>query len=211
MCEWVLASASPRRQALLKLFGQPFRVHPAGIDERLPETTSRPALLGKKLARAKAEAVAPYYSDALIIAADTLVVVGNRILGKPADAGEAAAMLKMLSGRTHTVITSLCLLLRQNGHTVRLTLDAPRTRVRFRPLTDEWITWYIQTGEPFDKAGAYGIQEYGALLVEAVYGCYFNVVCLPLATLAQRLEELLGWKPTTPPAPGEATRTSIRV
>lgn len=208
MCEWVLASASPRRQALLKLFGQPFRVHPAEIDERLPEAASRPALLGKKLARTKAEAVAPHYPNALIIAADTLVVVENRILGKPTNATEAAAMLKTLSGRTHTVITALCLLLRQNGQTVRLTLDAPRTRVRFRPLTDEWIAWYIQTGEPFDKAGAYGIQEHGALLVEAVYGCYFNVVGLPLAALARRLEEILGWKPPMAPIRDAAARTS---
>lgn len=196
MCEWVLASASLRRQALLKLFGQPFRVHPPNIEERLPATTRRPATLGKRLAYAKAQVVATHYSDALIIAADTLVIVGNRVLGKPADAQEAFQMLQTLSGRTHTVITALCLLLRQNGQTVRTTLDAPRTRVRFRTLSDAWIEWYLRTGEPYDKAGAYGIQEYGALLVESVHGCYFNVVGLPLTTLARRLEEVIGWKPS---------------
>lgn len=195
MIPWVLASESPRRQALLRLLGQPFKIHPARIEERLPPCTARPAHLAKQLARAKAEAVAPDYADALIIAADTLVVLRNQVLGKPETADEARQMLRLLSNRTHTVITALCLLLRQEGRTVRITLDAPRTRVAFRPLTDEWIEWYLRTGEPFDKAGAYGIQEYGALLVERVAGDYFNVVGLPLPTLIRRLEELLGWRP----------------
>lgn len=193
---WVLASGSPRRQSLMRLFGKPFEVHPAQIEEHLPPRVPRPALLGRQLARAKAEAVALYYTNALIIAADTLVVIDGRVLGKPADAREAHEMLRLLSGRTHTVITALCLLLRREGRTVRLVQDAPRSRVTFRPLSDAWIRWYIATGEPFDKAGAYGIQEYGALLIEKVQGCYFNVVGLPLATLAQRLEELGLWSPT---------------
>lgn len=192
---WVLASQSPRRQSLMRLFGRPFEVHPAQIEEHLPECTARPALLGKRLARAKAEAVAPCYDDALIIAADTLVVIDRRVLGKPADEREAFEMLRMLSGRTHVVITALCLLLRRGGRTLTMTLDAPRSRVTFRPLSDEWIRWYISTGEPFDKAGAYGIQEYGALLIEKVQGCYFNVVGLPLGTLARRLEQLGLWRP----------------
>ncbi|MCS7209159.1 MAG: Maf family protein [Fimbriimonadales bacterium] len=192
---WVLASQSPRRQSLMRLFGTPFEVHPAQIEERLPECTARPAALGKQLARAKAEAVAPYYENALIIAADTLVVIDQRVLGKPADEREAFEMLRLLSGRTHTVITALCLLLRRGGQTVQTILDAPRSRVTFRPLSDAWIRWYIATGEPFDKAGAYGIQEYGALLIEKVQGCYFNVVGLPLATLATRLEQLGVWTP----------------
>jgi septum formation protein len=192
---WVLASQSPRRQALMRLFGRPFEVRPAQIEEHLPEYSARPALLGKRLAKAKAEAVAPCYDNALIIAADTLVVIDGWVLGKPADEREAFEMLRMLSGRTHTVITALCLLLRQNGHTTHIVQDAPRSRVAFRPLSDEWIRWYIATGEPFDKAGAYGIQEYGALLIEKVQGCYFNVVGLPLATLARRLEELGVWRP----------------
>ncbi|MDW8106775.1 MAG: Maf family protein [Armatimonadota bacterium] len=192
---WVLASQSPRRQALMRLFGKPFEVHPAHLEEHLPECTTRPAALGKRLARAKAEAVAPHYADALIIAADTLVIIDGRVLGKPADEREAFEMLRLLSGRTHVVITALCLLLRRGGRTVAMTLDAPRSRVTFRPLSEEWIRWYIQTGEPFDKAGAYGIQEYGALLIEKVHGCYFNVVGLPLATLASRLEQLGLWRP----------------
>lgn len=192
---WVLASQSPRRQSLLRLFGKPFEIRPAQIEEHLPEYSARPALLGKRLAKAKAEAVAPCYADALIIAADTLVVIDGRVLGKPVDEREAFEMLRMLSGRTHTVITALCLLLRQGGRTVQTVQDAPRSCVTFRPLSDEWIRWYIATGEPFDKAGAYGIQEYGALLIEKVQGCYFNVVGLPLATLAKRLEELGVWMP----------------
>jgi septum formation protein len=190
--KWVLASESPRRQALLRLLGQPFIVHPAQIEERLPPSTSRPARLAKRLARAKAEAVAPCYADALIIAADTLVVLDRAVLGKPQTPDEARQMLRLLAGRTHRVITALCLLLRQGGLTARMTLDAPSTRVTFRPLNEAWIEWYIATGEPFDKAGAYGIQEYGALLVERVVGDYFNVVGLPLPTLVHRLEELTG-------------------
>ncbi len=197
--QWVLASESPRRQALLRLLGQPFTIHPARIEEWLPPFTTRPAPLAKRLARAKAEAVAPAYPDALIIAADTLVVLDQQVLGKPQTADEARQMLRLLSGRTHTVITALCLLLRQQGRTTHLTLDAPRTRVTFRTLTTEWIEWYIGTGEPFDKAGAYGIQEYGALLVERVQGDYFNVVGLPLPTLIQRLETLIGWRPIKNP------------
>lgn len=193
---WVLASGSPRRQSLMRLFGKPFEVHPAQIEEHLPPRVPRPALLGRRLARAKAEAVAPHYTNALIIAADTLVVIDGQVLGKPADAHEAYEMLRLLSGRTHTVITALCLLLRQDGQTVHVVENAPRSRVTFRPLSDAWIRWYIATGEPFDKAGAYGIQEYGALLIDKVQGCYFNVVGLPLATLAQHLEELWLWSPT---------------
>lgn len=143
----------------------------------------------------KPETVAPIYANALIIAADTLVVLDRQVLGKPESPDHARQMLRLLSGKTHTVITALCLLLRQDGTTRQMTLDAPRTRVTFRPLSDEWIDWYISTGEPFDKAGAYGIQEYGALLVEHVHGDYFNVVGLPLPTLVRRLEELLGWRP----------------
>ncbi|GIV10099.1 MAG: Maf-like protein [Fimbriimonadales bacterium] len=193
---WVLASQSPRRQQLMRLFGRPFEVHPAQIEEHLPEYSARPDLLGKRLAKAKAEAVAPCYADALIIAADTLVVIDRRVLGKPADESEALEMLRLLSGRTHTVITALCLMLRRGGRTVQTVQDAPRSRVTFRPLNDAWLRWYIATGEPFDKAGAYGIQEYGALLIDKVQGCYFNVVGLPLATLTQRLEELGVWRPT---------------
>jgi septum formation protein len=148
---WVLASGSPRRQVLMRLFGVPFEVHPAQIEERLPERAARPALVGKRLACAKAEAVAPHYPNALIIAADTLVVIDGRILGKPADEREAFEMLRLLSGRTHTVITALCLLLRREGRTVRTVLDAPRTRVTFRPLSDAWIRWYIATASRSTK------------------------------------------------------------
>lgn len=183
----------------MRLFGQPFVVHPPDVDETLPERAQRPARLAKQLALAKVQAVAPHYSDALIMAADTLVVLPDKqgavVLGKPEDEADAKRMLRLLSGRSHTVMTAVCLLQRRENQTVRFTLDAPRTQVYFRPLTDEWIDWYVRTGEPMDKAGAYGIQEYGALLVEQVRGCYFNVVGFPLTTIARRLQEF-GWKPS---------------
>lgn len=189
----------------MRLFGHPFVVHPPDVDETLPERIRQPARLAKQLALAKAEAVAPNYPDALIFAADTIVVLpdkhGSLVLGKPEDNSDAKRMLRLLSGRSHTVITAACLLQRSENRTVRCTLDAPRTRVYFRALTEDWIDWYVGTGEPMDKAGAYGIQEYGALLVEKVNGCYFNVVGFPLATIAHRLQEF-GWKC------GEATHTS---
>lgn len=182
----------------MRLFGQPFVVDPPDVDETLPERVRQPARLAKHLALAKAEAVAPHYSNTLIIAADTLVVLpdkhGSLVLGKPEDEEDAKRMLRVLSGRSHTVITAVCLLQRSENRTVRFTLDAPRTRVYFRALTEDWIDWYVGTGEPMDKAGAYGIQEYGALLVERVSGCYFNVVGFPLSIIARRLQEF-GWEP----------------
>lgn len=186
--EWVLASASPRRQSLMRLFGQPFRAHPAHIDETLPETTRQPSRWGKALAHGKAEAIAPHYSNALIFAADTLVVLGGTLLAKPEDEAHAKAMLRALSGRTHLVITAVCILEREGGETTRLALFAPQTKVTFRALSASMIEWYVKTGEPMDKAGAYGIQEYGALLVEKVCGCYFNVVGFPLVDIAKQLE-----------------------
>jgi septum formation protein len=182
----------------MRLFGQPFVVHPADVDETLPEEVYHPTRLAKQLAYAKAQAVAPHYMNALMIAADTLVVLPGKtsatVLGKPEDEEDAKRMLRMLSGRSHIVITAVCLMQRIENQTTRFTLDAPRTQVHFRPLTDPWIDWYVRTGEPMDKAGAYGIQEYGALLVERINGCYFNVVGFPLTTVSRRLEEF-GWQP----------------
>jgi len=137
----------------------------------------------ERLARAKAEVVAARRPDSIVIAADTIVVVDGEILGKPQDAADAAAMLRRLSGREHLVHTAIAVTYRNDTASAVET-----TRVWFRPLTDEQITAYVATGEPRDKAGAYGIQGYGAVLVERIDGDYFTVMGLGLG----RMVALLG-------------------
>lgn len=178
----ILASASPRRRELLTLIGIAHEVRPADIDESvMPEET--PAPHAERLARAKAHTLAVAYPHAVVIAADTIVVVDGDILGKPRDADHAAVMLKRLAGRDHTVYTAIAVA-RDAG--TESAVEA--VRVTFRPLTDAEIAAYIATGEPLDKAGAYGIQGYGATIVERVDGDYFSVMGLGL----RRLVELLG-------------------
>lgn len=181
----VLASASPRRRELLAGIGLSFVVEPAqfeeaGVDAPTPEEWV------KAVARGKAAEVAARHPDALVIGADTAVLVDGEVLGKPKDAADAYRMLRLLSGRTHRVVTGVALI-RRNQQRERLHVES--TDVTFGPLDDDQIQRYIATGEPMDKAGAYGIQEYGATLVRAVKGCYFNVVGLPLYSLAQMLRE----------------------
>lgn len=138
-----------------------------------------------QVARAKAESVADRVpADSLVVAADTVVLLGRRLLGKPRDPEEATRMLRALSGRGHRVVTAVAVL--RVGHGPVLA-DYEETRVRFRPLDEAEIAGYVASGEPLDKAGAYGIQGLGALLVEQVVGCYYNVVGLPLATLHRLL------------------------
>ena len=173
----VLASASPRRRELLRLIGVEHEVIPASVDESVqPGEAPRPHAM--RLARAKAEAVARSHPDALIIGADTIVVVEGEILGKPADQAAAAAMLKRLGGRTHTVFTAVAVA--RNGRTES---DVETVDVTFRDLTDAEIGDYIATGEPLDKAGAYGIQGFGATIVERIEGDYFAVMGLALLRL----------------------------
>lgn len=172
----ILASASPRRRELLATLDLPFRVMPAHIDER-HHAAEPSASYVARLAREKAAQLAEPYPSAWVLGADTVVVLDQRILGKPADAAEARAMLSSLSGRTHTVMTGVAVVHRGRGTTQ---CDVVSTRVRFRPLQAADIEAYIATGEPFDKAGAYAVQGLGGQFVAALEGCYNNVVGLPL-------------------------------
>ena len=182
---YILASASPRRRELLALAGLAFEVCAPGADETLlPGEDPQAAAL--RLAALKAEEAAARHPGACIVAADTIVVApGGEMLGKPTDAADAARMLGLLSGREHRVVTGVCL---RCG--TRARRFAQETSVKFYPLTRAEIERYIATGEPMDKAGAYGIQGRGALLVESIAGDYFNVVGLPIARLMRELEAL---------------------
>jgi septum formation protein len=180
----VLASESPRRRDLLRLIGLDPLIHPPRLDESdLPG--EHPRNYAERLAKAKAIAVAPLYPGALIIAADTVVVLGDRMMGKPADDTEAAAMLQSLQGRTHTVHTGLAVV---RGATVESAVES--VEVTFRPLSSAQIHAYVATGEPRDKAGAYGIQGYGAVIVERIHGDFFAVMGLPLSRLVSLLARL---------------------
>ena len=183
---YILASASPRRKELLELAQLPFEIHVPHAEEILPASLA-PAQCAEHIAAIKAEAAARDLPNACIIAADTIVVVDKTILGKPKDAADAARMLRLLSGREHTVITGVCLL---NATAMQKTIFSQKTAVRFYSLGDAEIEAYVRTGEPMDKAGAYGIQGKGALLVESIAGDYFNVVGLPLARLMRELRNL---------------------
>ena len=186
----VLVSASPRRQQLLRQIGIPFEVCPAGIDETLPNRVDDPEAFAVELAFRKIRAVAKEFPDRWLLAADTLVLFGNEPLGKPKTCEEAALMLRKLSGRTHIVVTGLCLAKTDKKGRIRRCLKASEmTFVTFRSLTDEEITAYIATGEPMDKAGAYGIQGRAAIFATRILGCYYNIVGLPLAKLAMMLRE----------------------
>ena len=179
----ILASQSPRRRQLLGQMGfTDFKICPArGEEVAAPGLT--PAQLVEALSSQKAaEVAAAAEADALIIAADTVVAVDDRVLGKPHSEEEAAEMLLSLSGREHTVYTGVTL---RRGSQIVTRHEA--TQVRFRSLTREEIDAYVATGEPMDKAGAYGIQERGALLVEGIQGDYFNVVGLPVCLVGQLL------------------------
>ena len=180
----ILASASPRRRRLLEGLSLAFRVIPAEFEEG-GHRGQAPCEVAAALAEGKALAVARRHPESLVIGADTIVVVDGEILGKPKDAGEAKSMLRRLSGRTHTVKTGVCLA-RVCESFVRTEVES--TEVTFGELSDDLIERYVATGEPMDKAGAYGIQEVGATLVRRVDGCYFNVVGLPLFRLARMLE-----------------------
>ncbi|HEV8631307.1 MAG TPA: Maf family protein [Thermoanaerobaculia bacterium] len=170
----VLASASPRRCELLAGLGLSFTVRPAAVDET-PRAGEDPAALVERLAREKAAAVA--LPGELVLAADTEVAIDGGALGKPADATDAARMLALLAGRRHEVVTGVALLDADRG---RLAAGVERTQVLFAPLSPREIDWYVSSGEPMDRAGAYAIQGLGALLVRVVEGNYLNVVGLPL-------------------------------
>ena len=178
----ILASSSPRRRELLRLIGIPHDVRPADIDETYPPG-ERPSEHAERLAREKAMAIdAP---DAIVIGSDTIVVVDGEVLGKPRDRQHATAMLRRLSGRSHVVMTGVAV--RWGG---RLASGVEEVGVTFRDLSDAEIDRYIDTGEPMDKAGAYGIQGYGATIVQRVDGDYFAVMGLALNRLVCLMGEL---------------------
>lgn len=176
----ILASQSPRRQELLKLITSDFEIKVSNVDETLPDKiTPKEAVM--YLSKIKAEPFAD--GDDIVIGADTVVALDGKILGKPKNEENAKEMLRFLSGRTHSVFTGVTLASDKKTKTF-----AVETKVKFFELTNEEIDAYIKTKEPFDKAGAYGIQGYGSLLVEKIDGDYFNVVGLPVSTLARELK-----------------------
>ncbi len=186
----VLASASPRRRELLAQAGFAFSVRPAHIPED-PHANEDPIAYVTRLAREKAEAVFREISSEesfppeVVLGADTTVTLDNHILGKPADDSDADRMLRLLSGRTHLVMTGVALVTPRGAE-----VAAEVTAVRFLTLSDREIDEYIATGEPMDKAGAYAIQGRAARWIPRIEGCYFNVVGLPLALVASMLESL---------------------
>jgi len=182
--EVILASQSPRRRELLTLVGIRHVVSPADIDESvMPEEAPVPHC--ERLARAKAHVLAERHPDAVVIAADTIVVLDGDILGKPRDAADARAMIARLSGRTHTVFTAMAV-----ARAGRTESAVEEVAVTFRELSAEDIAEYVATGEPMDKAGAYGIQGYGATIVERIDGDYFSVMGLGLRRLVALLERV---------------------
>src|SRR5665213_1966689 len=189
----VLASASPRRRELLTQAGFAFEVLPAHIPED-PREGEDPIAYVTRLAREKAEVVFREVTEKgtgqqrageelVVLGADTTVTLDNHILGKPEDAADAVRMLRMLSGRSHHVITGVAVVTAEGAE-----VAAEVTAVRFLAMTDEEIAAYVATGEPMDKAGAYGIQGFAARWIPRVEGCYFNVVGLPLALVSTLLE-----------------------
>lgn len=178
----VLASASPRRKELLGLITDDFVIVPSNADENIIEND--PEKLVMKLARLKAEQVAEDYSDSIVIGADTLVFCGEKPLGKPDGRQGAFDMLKNLAGRTHKVITGVCIVCRRQEKTVNF---AEISEVKFRDLSDEEILEYIEIEKPFDMAGAYAIQSCGGLLAESVHGDFNNIIGLPVCRLAKEL------------------------
>lgn len=182
----ILASASPRRAELLRNAGIAFTVEPAHVPEQ-PCAGEPPLAYAQRLARDKARAVFAHNPDNVVLGADTVVVVDEHLLEKPRDEQDAARMLRLLSGRTHQVITGVCVLAPGHEQT-----EAEVTDVRFSDLSNEEIDAYIATREPMDKAGAYAIQGIASRWVERIDGCYFNVVGLPVPRVYRMLGKLRG-------------------
>jgi septum formation protein len=180
----ILASASPRRADLLRAAGIAFEIVPAEIDER-PRDGEAPAAYVERLARDKAAAVSAQHPRAAVLAADTTVVVDDLILGKPNDEDDARSMLTRLSGRTHDVLTGVAL-----TGAGRVLSAVETTRVSFVTMTDAEVEWYVKSGEPRGKAGAYGIQGLASRFVDRIDGSYSNVVGLPVALVWRLLKSL---------------------
>ena len=194
----MLASASPRRAELLTAAGFDFDVMPADVDET-PLPDEEPRVYALRVARAKAEHVARQVADdRVVLAADTVVVAQGRLMGKPADAAEAESMLRALSGGVHEVHTAV-VVRAGSRQAVRDLEDVVTTRVRFNPLTDTEIAWYISSGEAEGKAGAYGIQGRAARFIDRIEGSWSNVVGLPISTAYRLLSEVGAGIPSAAP------------
>ena len=179
----ILASHSPRRRNLLEQAGIEFSVIPSSFDENSVKLSS-PDVYVRQLAEGKAGDIADQYPDSWVIGADTIVFIDDTILGKPGSKSEARTMLKHLDGKTHQVLTGYCLCCQKLD---RLFSESVKTDVCFKTLTDKEIDWYINSGEPFGKAGAYAIQGIGAFLVKRIDGSYTNVVGLPVCEVIELL------------------------
>jgi septum formation protein len=194
--ELILASQSPRRKDLLERAGLRFRVHvPSTPELPAPDRIKKetPAEIVKKISAAKAHACSEELNNApntIILSADTLVFLGKKVLSKPSDEKQARAMLQSLSGKWHSVYTGVSCLQNQEKKKQKVKSIFIETRVQFFPLTKKQIDWYLSTGEPMDKAGAYGAQGYGSTLVKAYSGSYTNVVGLPLGESLRLLEKI---------------------
>jgi len=185
----VLASGSPRRAEILNAVGWPFEMVAANIDESRFESEAAVPYV-RRLAQTKAETVAKNQRSGLVLGADTVVLVDDEILGQPLDAEDARRMLKLLSGRWHEVLTAVALLCVGEDRSV---VDHEQTRVRFAEMSVSEIDWYVATGEPMDKAGAYAVQGRAALFIEEIQGDYFNIVGLPVRLvhkLARKIQEV---------------------
>ena len=183
----VLASRSPRRTELLNRAGWPHEVMVAGIDESV-RPDEEPAAYVQRLARSKAEAVAQRLEEGVVLGADTTVVIANQILGQPTDEADARRMLELLNGKWHDVLTGVALV--RVGGESRVGYET--TRVRFAEMSASEIDWYIASGEPFDKAGAYGIQDKASLFIEEIQGDYFNIMGLPIRLAYELAADLHG-------------------
>ncbi len=181
----VLASASPRRQELLEMLGIDLIIEPSGIDESYrPGESAREHAL--RLSLEKARDVSEKYPGLWVLGADTIVVVDGEVLGKPADQGDAREMLLKLSGREHVVITAFALVFRQTGVEYS---EAVESRVTFNLLEEDELQWYLGTGEPYDKAGAYAVQGKGAAFIKEICGSHTNVIGLPLSEVLEALRK----------------------
>ena len=186
----ILASASPRRAEILRTVGWPFEAFPVNLDESR-RAGEKAVDYVQRLAREKADAAAQLRSSALILAADTTVTVDNHVLEKPVDELDAARMLRLLNNRWHRVLTGIALINRETSRTI---VAHEETEVKFAAMSDAEIEWYVNSGEPADKAGGYAIQGLGARFIEEIKGDYFNVVGLPIRLVYEALVESLAQK-----------------
>ena len=185
MKKLVLASASPRRKELLEKLGFRFDVDASGCEEKI-DSELEPEELVRRISISKAKSVAARHKNAVIIAADTVGVIGKKILGKPHTENQAGKMLKEISGKPHTVVTGFTIL---DTATNKIVSGTVKTTVYIKKLTPQEINAYVKTGEPLDKAGAYAVQGLGAVIVEKIEGDYYNVMGLPLNAVTEALKE----------------------